>query len=124
MVARILAALVGLFMGLSAINWILDPGAAATSLGMVLLDGLGRSTQVGDFTAFFICCSGFALWAAWKSSASFAIASSALLLTAALFRSLAWMIHGAEFATSFIVFEVIAGAALAFSAYKFRAATT
>lgn len=121
MVARILSAIVGLFMGLSAINWILDPGAAASSLGMGLMDGLGRSTQVGDFTAFFFCCSGFALWAAWKSSAPFAIASAALLLTAALFRTLAWMVHGADFAATFIVFEVVAGAMLAFAAYKFGA---
>ena len=120
MVARVLAGLVGLLMGLQAVNWLLDPTAAAASLGMNLLDGMGRSTQVGDFTAFFVCCSGFALWAAWKRSASFAAASAALLFGAAVFRTFAWIAHGAELATNFIVIEIVLGGMLVFAAIRLR----
>ena len=120
MIARVLAAFVGLVMGLSAINWLIDPDAAATSLGMPLLDGIGRSTQVGDFTAFFVCCSGFALWSAWRMSAPFAMASAALLLGAAIFRTFAWLIHGADLATTFIAVEIVFGALLIFAAMKFK----
>ena len=120
MIARILAGIAGLMMGLSAINWLLDPGAAATSLGMPLLEGLGRSTQVGDFTAFFVCCAGFALWAAWKSSASFAVAAAALLFGAAVFRTLAYLIHGADLATNFILIEVVLGGFLSYAAVAFK----
>ena len=76
LVARILSGLAGLVMGLSAVNWLIDPKAAALALGMPLLEGMGRSTQVGDFTAFFVSCSGFALWAAWKCSAPMATAAT------------------------------------------------
>lgn len=124
MVARILAGLVGLVMGLSAINWLIDPGAAAASLGMTLLEGMGRSTQVGDFTAFFVCCSGFALWSAWKSSAAFASASAALLLGAAIFRTLAWLLHGADLATTFIVVEIVLSAVLIYAATVFNRTQT
>ena len=122
MIARILAGIAGLMMGLSAINWLIDPGAAATSLGMPLLEGLGRSTQVGDFTAFFVCCAGFAFWAAWKSSASFAVAAAALLFGAAVFRTLAYLMHGADLATNFIIIEIVLGGFLSYAAVAFNRA--
>jgi len=120
MVARILAGLAGLMMGLSSINWLIDPAAAATSLGMPLLEGMGRSTQVGDFPAFFVCCSGFALWAAWKQSAAFAVAAAVLLFGAAVFRTLAYLVHGAEFATNFILIEAVLGGFLIYAATAFN----
>jgi hypothetical protein len=41
-----------------------------------------------------------------------------LLLLAAVFRTLAWGVHGADFATTFIVFEVACAALLFFSGTK------
>ena len=55
MVAKILSGLVGLIMLSTTVNWIFDPAGAAASLGMnTILDGIGRSTLIGDFTAFFL----------------------------------------------------------------------
>ena len=54
MAAKILAGLVALLMGITAVGWLTDPASAAEGLGMPLLDGIGRSTQVGDFSAFFV----------------------------------------------------------------------
>lgn len=120
MVARILAGLVGLLMTLSAINWILDPAAAAGSLGMSLLDGMGRSTQVGDFTSFFVCTGGFALWGAWKMEAPWVTAGAALLLGAAVFRTTAWAFHGADLAAPTIAVEIVSASLLLFAAWTFR----
>lgn len=106
-------------MGLMAVNWIVNPAGAAEGLGMPLLDGIARSSQVGDFTSFFVCVSAFAIWGAWKMSASWVSASAALLIAAALFRTLAWLIHGADFATSSIVAEIVMSALLLYAAFSF-----
>ena len=41
-----------------------------------------------------------------------------LLLLAAIFRTLAWVVHGADLATTFIVFEVTCAVLLFFSGTK------
>ena len=112
MAARIMAGLVGLMMGLSAIGWLTDPASAAAGLGMPLLDGIGRSTQVGDFTAFFVTASILAIYGAIRQETQWLIAPALLLGGAAVFRTLAWLVHGAEFATAPIVVEVVLTALL------------
>ena len=52
MLPRILTGLVGLLMAVITLGWLADPSSAAANLGMPLLDGLGRSTQIGDFLRF------------------------------------------------------------------------
>ncbi len=120
MVARILSGLVGLFMGVMAVNWIVSPASAAEGLGMPFLDGMARSSQVGDFTSFFVCVSAFALLGAWQRSTSWVSASAALLVCAAAFRTLAWLLHGAEFATASIVAEIVMSTLLIYAAFAFR----
>ena len=44
---------------LSAFNFLVQPQQAVESLGMMLLDGIGRSSQIGDMGAFFVCTAGF-----------------------------------------------------------------
>ncbi len=107
MLARILAALPGLAMGVNAFMWVTNPAAAAQNLGMPLLDGIGRSTQAGDFAAFFFACSVMAFLAAWKQNPTWAYGAALLLGGAAVFRTLAWAVHGAEFATVFIIVEAV-----------------
>ncbi len=107
MLARILAALPGLAMGFNAFIWVTNPAAAAESLGMPLLDGLALSTQAGDFAAFFFACSVMAFLAAWKQNPTWAYGAALLLGGAAVFRTLAWAVHGAEFATVFIAVEAV-----------------
>jgi len=51
---RIVIILIGVAFTLQGIGWLLTPARAAAGLGMPLLDGLGRSTQVGDFAVFFL----------------------------------------------------------------------
>ncbi len=113
MIYRIIAGLIGALIAATAAGWLLDPETAASSLGMSYMDGIGRSTLVGDMSAFFVflvimCVAG----AVTRRSAGL------LLLLAAVFRTTAWALHGAEFATTFIVFEIVMAGLLFFCAAK------
>jgi hypothetical protein len=44
----------GAVFTLQGTAWLVVPERAAGSLGMPLLTGLARSTQIGDFAAFFV----------------------------------------------------------------------
>ena len=120
MIPRILSALVGLLMGLQTIPWISNPGEAAQSLGMTLLEGIGRSTQIGDFSSFFFSVTVFCFLGAYLKQAQWLMAAAIVLGSAALFRSLAWISHGADFATDFIVAEIVMSILLIVSAYLFN----
>ena len=54
MIYRIIAGLIGALMAAPAAGWLLDPETAAGSLGMSYMDGIGRSTLVGEISAFFV----------------------------------------------------------------------
>ena len=118
MLPRILAGLVGLLMFVTALGWLTDPASAAASLGMPLLDGIGRSTQIGDFSAFFFAVAGFSLYSAWKESPHWARAAAIVLLLAAFFRTTSWQLHDAAFATPQIVAEVVLASILLFAASR------
>ncbi len=109
---RILTWLLGGFYALQGVFWLVAPEQAAAGLGMSLLEGVGRSTQVGDFTAFFAVLGGSILFGARAGSAGWLHFPAALLASAALFRSIAWAVHGAAFATAPIVIELISAAIL------------
>ena len=51
---RFIAAIPDIPMLLNSFGFALDLGKTAMSLGMPLLDGLARSTQIGDMGAFFL----------------------------------------------------------------------
>jgi hypothetical protein len=51
---RILTMLLGAGFFLQGLGWIVAPAHSAERLGMPLLDGLGRSSQIGDFAALFL----------------------------------------------------------------------
>ncbi len=107
MMARVLAVLVALLMGSLAVGWVFDPASAAENLGMPLLDGIGRSTQVGDFAALFVSATVLCLVGAITQETPWLYSTSLLLGTAALFRTTAWAFHGADLAIASIVAELV-----------------
>jgi hypothetical protein len=107
MVARILACVVALFLGSLAVNWLFDPASAAANLGMPLLDGIGRSAQVGDFTALFASGSALCLLGAIRQETPWLYSAALVLGSAALFRATAWALHGAGLATVSIAAELV-----------------
>lgn len=115
---RTVVIILGAIFTFLGIQWLLMPGSAAAGLGMSLLDGLGRSTQVGDFTAFFLVLGVGILAGAAPGHARRLYFPAALLGCAALFRTLAWAVHGAAFAATFIVVEIVACIVLVVAAWQ------
>ena len=120
MLPRIISALVGVVITLQTFTWITKPFEAAQGLGMSLLGGIGRSTQIGDFTSFFFSVGIFCFLGAYLKQGVWLYAASIILGSAAAFRSLAWALHGADFATYFIVAEVVMTVLLIWSAWQFK----
>ena len=116
MTARILAGLVALMMSISAFGWLVNPADAAAGLGMPYLEGLARSTQVGDFSAFFVGVTVFCIVGIVYQSSTWVRAAAIILALAALFRTAAWAVHGAELATLFIAVELVMAILLVVSA--------
>jgi len=104
---RIVAALPGLMLLLLGFRWVTDPAAAAEGLGMPLLEGAGRSTQIGDFGSFFLVGFLMVLMGVWTLRREWLLAPALLLGGAAVMRTVAFAVHDAPFATGSIVAEVI-----------------
>jgi hypothetical protein len=121
-IVRIIAGLFGLFLLLMGINWLLDPAAAAEGLGMPLLEGVGRSTQIGDLASFFVVGGAFAIVGVVKRSAVLMLTPAALVGVTAVFRTLAWSSHGAALATDMIAGEVVMLVAFLLAYWRFSKA--
>lgn len=117
-VLRIVTPLMGVGFALQGVGWVVVPQRAAAGLGMPLLDGVGRSTQVGDFAAFFLTLGLSILAAVGLDRGRLLYFPAGLLGSAALCRTIAWAVHGAAFATTFIVVEIAATLLLLGSAWR------
>lgn len=110
MLDKIITGLAYLFSAVlifSGIRWLVVPATAAESLGMPLLDGIGRSTQIGDLSAFFIVAGGMGVAGLLRKNRTLLLTPAALVGGAAVFRTVAWAVHGAPFATQLIVAEIL-----------------
>jgi len=124
MMYRVLAALPGIPLLMTAIMLIVQPEQAVGNLGMPLLEGAGLSTQLGDMTSFFLCTSLMCFLGAWKQNAQWLYGASMFLIAVAVFRTLAWAIHGAEFATAAIMIEIVMTLVLVVCARRFSSGDT
>lgn len=105
----VIPAVLFLFMGL---RWLVDPGGVAPDFGFVLGEGLGRSSQVGDFAAFFLTMGICILMGVVTGRRLWYYPPVMLLLLVAIGRLLAWAVHDAALAVDMILFEVGVGALL------------
>ena len=118
--ARIISGIIGVFMLLSAFNWLIDPSGAAESLSMSLLEGEGGNTQIGDFTSFFFTAGLMSIIGAYRNEHIWLFTTISLLGSAAIFRISAGLFHGTEFLTSAIIFELVSTILLLISAHKIK----
>ena len=109
---RLAIRVLGAFFAFQGVAWLIDPARVAGSLGMPLLDGIARSTQIGDLAIFFLVAGVTMLLGAQPGRADLLYVPAALIGGAAITRTLAWMLQGADFAAFFIAVEVIVGATL------------
>jgi hypothetical protein len=118
---RVIAGIIGALFLVNAAGWLVNPLSASVGLGMPLLDGVARSTQIGDIGGLFLAIGGLAFVGAWQMNAHWIRAAGLMLAAPALMRTLAWLVQEAAFATFFIVFELVGAGILLFAAGKIDA---
>jgi len=120
-IVRIVVAIPGVLMLATGLQWLFTPQAAATSLGMPLLDGIARSTQIGDLGAFFFATATMILLGAIRANAQWLHGAALCLGGAALMRIASTLLHGADFASQFIAAEVVMTAIVLLCATRIEA---
>ena len=121
-IAYTLSGILGVVLAIIALRWILSPEDSANSLGMVLLDGAGRNTQIRDFTALFASTSIFCFISITTRQYQWIFSSGIVFLLIALIRVLASQLHEASLTYSSLIAEIIF-AVIAFTSafiYKFN----
>ena len=104
---RALTALSGLALLLIGLGWWVHPVAAADMLGASLLEGTGRSTQLGDSGAFFVGAGALLAWGAIRKSAAFTAIGGILVGLVVPGRVLSATIHDGAWTPDEIVGECI-----------------
>ena len=93
-ILRTLTALSGLGLLVVGLGWWVHPAAAADMLGASLLNGTGRTTQIGDSGAFFIGAGSMLLLGAIRKAPTLLIAGGGLVGLVIPGRILSASIHG------------------------------
>lgn len=113
---RVLIVLIAILFMALGLRWLVDPTGAAAELGMTLLDGVGRSSQIGDVGGLFIGGSIMMLYALVSGKRSWFYAPALMMGLVAVLRILAWLLQDAALATQMIIVEVVVMAVLLFAA--------
>lgn len=106
-VLRLIVGFIGLLFLSMGLRWLLAPAGIAAELGMPLLDGVGRSTQIGDLSAFFITLGICVLIALSTRNSQWYYPAILLLGLTAFGRVIAWLIHDAALPLQIIAPEII-----------------
>ena len=104
---RIMTTLSGLGLLLIGVIWWLQPATAAEILGASLLDGTGRSTQIGDSAAFFVGAGGLLALGAIRNHAALVISGGLLVGLVIPGRVLSAVTHGGAWTPDEIAGECI-----------------
>lgn len=115
----ILPALLFLMIGFRIL---IDPEGGLGELGMPLLDGLGRSTQIGDLGAFFIGGAVLILIGVFTGKREWLYAPALIMGLTATFRLWATIGHDAALAVPQIGVEVVVCGLLLFAASRIKPA--
>jgi hypothetical protein len=113
----LLPALMFLLVGL---QWLVVPEEAAKGLGMTLMDGMGRSSQMADVGSFFLMGGTMIVLGVVTLRREWLYAPAMLVASAAVYRTVAWLAHDAPFATASIIIEVVITALLLFAASRIK----
>ena len=99
--------------------WIISPYDAGANFGILVIpEGLGRSSLIGDVGSYFFCIGLMMILAAYTLKNIWFYAPAMLLSVTAIFRIISWAIHDATFATQFIVIEIVLVAILLITSRK------
>ena len=104
---RTLTGLAGLGSLIIGAMWWYQPETAAGVLGASLLDGTGRSAQIGDSGAFTIGVGVLLLWGAARQYAVFVLIGGCLVGLVAPGRILSATFHGGAVTTPEVIVECV-----------------
>ena len=108
-VLKVVLLLPGVLFVVMGVRWLVTPTDMSSELGFILADGIGRSSQVGDFAAFFLTAGVCILMGIVSGKRYWFYPPALLLLLAATGRVLAWALHDAAFTADMILFELLVG---------------
>ncbi len=100
----ILPAVLFLFTGY---RWLVSPDAAAAALMMPLLKGAALSSQMGDVGGLFLAMGLLVTGAVVSRKGDWLKSVSIILACIAIFRILAYTLHGAVLIQQMVVFEIV-----------------
>ena len=118
--AYTLSGILGLVLAIIALRWILSPEDSANSLGMVLLDGAERNTQIRDFTALFASTSIFCILSITTRQYQWIFSSGIVFSFIVLTSLLASQLHDAPITYSFLLAEIIFAVMAFISAFIYK----
>ena len=121
-IAQTLSFVLGLVLGIIAIQWLISPENSANSLNMTYLEGLGRNTQIRDFTAMFMSTSVMCFFSLVSKQYQWIFSVGLIYSIVAVTSIYASFFHDAPIAISSLVAEIIFAAMAFISAfiYKFK----
>ncbi|MDA8955544.1 hypothetical protein N9H58_02040 [Gammaproteobacteria bacterium] len=121
-IAQTLSFILGLVLGIIAIKWLISPEDSANSLNMVFLEGLGRNTQIRDFTAMFMGTSAMCFFSLVSKQYQWICSVGLIYSIVAITSIYASFFHDAPIATSSLIAEIIFAVMAFISAfiYKFK----
>ena len=121
-IAQTLSFILGLVLGIIAIEWLISPEDSANSLNMVFLEGLGRNTQIRDFTAMFMGTSAMCFFSLVSKQYQWICSVGLIYSIVAITSIYASFFHDAPIATSSLIAEIIFAVMAFISAfiYKFK----
>ena len=102
---RLLTVLSGLGLSVFGLGWWVHPGPAAEMLGATLLEGTGRTAQIGDTGAFFVGAGSMLAWGAIRGQASVLLAGGLLVGLVVPGRVASALYHGGAWTPDEIVAE-------------------
>ena len=108
---RILGALVllpAVLFVVYGVRWLVAPAGIAPEFGLVLGEGLGLSSQVGDMAGYFLTLGLCMLTALVSGRRSWYYPPALLLFLTAIGRVIAWLMHDAALAPQIGVEIVVA----------------
>ena len=111
-ILKVFVLLPALLFLVTGLRWLVDPAGVATGFGLSLETGVGLSTQVGDFSGFFLTLGVCMLMALVTERRTWYYPPIILLWLTALGRILAWLVHDAALAVDLILPELVIGAIL------------
>ena len=117
---RFLTALFGLAALLLGLGWWVHPTETAPLLGAALLEGTGRSTQIGDSGALFIGVGALLMWGAIKANAQLILVGGCLVGLVMPGRILSAFVHEGAWTTNELAGESIVLAVAIVTAYTLR----